>query len=105
MDSAGPVPGALVLRVTAQADTIGFRSRELLRREDLRGIASTIDVKTAIAVALLALHALLRVIRMLEVFGHVRVTGGACIRADWLCTHNLLVPLELRVAVNGAVHR
>jgi len=103
--ATGPVPGVFILRMAAQAYSVGLGRGSMLKGDDLRNVSSTIDVKAAIAMTILALDALLGMKGVLEVLGQIGVAGRARIRADWFCTRNLLVPLELRVAVNGAAHR
>jgi hypothetical protein len=103
--ATGPVPGVFILRMAAQAYSVGLGRGSMLEGDDLRNVSSAIDVKAAIAMTILALDALLGMKGVLEVLRQIGVAGRAHIRADWFCTRNLLVPLELRVAVYGAVHR
>jgi hypothetical protein len=89
--TAGPVLRAFVLRVAAQANSIRLRRGALLEQNDFRSVPSAIDMKAAVAMALFALDALLRVIGMLEVFGHIRMTGSASLRSDRLGSGHLRV--------------
>ena len=82
--SSCPMPGALILCVTAQAYAVCVCGGALPERDNFGGVTPAIDMKAAISVALLALDTLLRVISMLEVFGNLRMAGGASLRSDRL---------------------
>jgi hypothetical protein len=88
VNPVGPVLGALVLGMAAQTNTVGGRSRALPGRNDFGGVTAAIDMKTAIAMALFALDALLRVIRVLEVFSDIRMASGAGVGSDRLGPRN-----------------
>ena len=77
MHAAGPVPRALVLCMATQANAVGLICGLLSGGDDLRDVSTSIEMKAAIAVALLALHTLLCVVRMLEVLGDLCMAGGA----------------------------
>ena len=87
--AACPVPGALVSSVATQADAVRVCCGALLKGDNFGGVSSAIDVEAAIAVALLASHALLRVIRMLKILSDIRVAGGAGCGANRLGARNL----------------
>jgi uncharacterized membrane protein YgdD (TMEM256/DUF423 family) len=72
-----PVANACVRYVATQASTVRVRRGPLAERDDLRDVATALNVQAARTVALLALNPLLSMEGVPKILGCIFVTGRA----------------------------